>query len=105
MQYGQKIYAEAREQAYNARARRARGWARLVLWMAAAVFLMAVWQDRALAPPVHDGMTMLTEKVQYALENSDNARDFVKQAFSSPTGTSRQAEFDPITTWLLKWRN
>lgn len=105
MQYGHQTYAEAREQAYLVRARRARGWARLVLWVAAGVFLVAVWQDRALAPPVHDGMMMLTEKVRYALENSDSARDFIKQTFSSPTGTSREAEFDPITSWLLKWRN
>lgn len=103
--HSDQAYAQAREQAFKARAKRARRWARLITLALFTVFLTAVWQNRALAPPVHDGMVLITDKVQYALENSDSAREFVRQSLSSPSGTSRQSEFDPITTWLLKWRN
>ena len=99
-----QVLAEDRVLAFRARAKRARRYARLASYMIGALFLMATWQDRALAPPVHDGMVMIADKVSYALENSENAREFVKQTFSSPSGTSVQAEFDPITAWLLKWR-
>jgi len=99
-----QVRSEERMQAFRARAKRARRYARLASYMIGAFFLMATWQDRALAPPVHDGMVSIVDKVNYALENSDGARDFVKQTFSRPGGSSVQAEFDPITSWLLKWR-
>ena len=45
-----------REKNRAARAKKARGWARLVQLALCGAVLSAIWQDRALAPPVHDQM-------------------------------------------------
>ena len=105
MQYARQNIAEERQSAYTARSKKARRWARLVLWLVVGVFLTAVWQNRALAPQVHDGMVKVAGNVQYAMENTDDVRAYVHSVLSRPSGTSVQAEFDPITTWLIKWKN
>jgi len=103
MDYIQKAQERYTEKPHVGRSTRARRWARTVLALLIFTSLCAIWQDRALAPPVHDGMHGLASHVMYAVENSDDLRGFVKQTFSSPSGTSVQQEFDPITRWLLKW--
>lgn len=103
MDYIQKAQEKYREPTSAKRSTRARRWARTVLALLIFTSLFAIWQDRALAPPVHDGMHGMASHVMYAVENSDDLRGFVKQTFSSPSGSSMQQEFDPITRWLLKW--
>ena len=103
MDYARNALAADRARAFDARARKARGWARLVYAVLVAGFLYAAWQDRALAPPVHDGMQVVAAKISYAIENSDDLHNYVQQAFKGPSGTSAESKYDPVTRWLLKW--
>ena len=103
MDYIQKAQERYTETPHVGRSTRARRWARTVLGLLIFTSLYGIWQERALAPPVHDGMRSMVSHVTYAMENSDDIRGFVKQTFGSPSGTSVQQEFDPITRWLLKW--
>ncbi len=105
MQFSRQIIAQERQNAYVARSKKARGWARMVLWMATAVFLMAVWQDRSLAPQIHDGMVKVKGDVQYAMENTDEMRGYIQGMFSSPSASGSAAKYDPITSWLIKWKD
>ena len=105
MQYSRRFIAEERQRAYNARSQKAGGSVRMDFWLMGAPLLTAFWQDRNLAPPVHDGMRVVKSNVEYVIENSDEVRAYVRQAFSSPTGTSAQPKYDPITSWLLKWKD
>ena len=52
---------------YLARAGRARRWARVLMVVMLAAFLAAVWQTRAIAPPVHDAMHATAGDVRYWL--------------------------------------
>jgi len=99
-----EVRAREREEACHARSRYARGWIRVLSWALFAVFLTAAWQNRALAPPVHEGMKRVVAQAVMLLDNSENARAFVEQSLSGPAGSSIKPEFDPITAWLLKWR-
>ncbi|MEQ8293171.1 MAG: hypothetical protein RIA08_13285 [Roseovarius sp.] len=103
MDYIQKAQERYTEKPHVGRSTRARRWARTVFALLIFACLFGIWQERALAPPVHDGMHSMVDHVIYAMENSDDIRGFVKQTFGSPSGTSVQQEFDPITRWLLKW--
>ncbi|MEQ8898954.1 MAG: hypothetical protein RID23_17885 [Roseovarius sp.] len=103
MDYIQKAQDRYREKPFAKRSDRARRWARTVLALLIFVSLYGIWQDRALVPPVHDGMHKMASHVMYAVENSDDLRGFVKQTFGSPSASSAKQEFDPITRWLLKW--
>jgi len=97
--------AEARQAAYRARAQRVRGWARILMVCMLAWFLVAVWQTRAIAPPVHDLMQTAAGHARYAMDNTDKLRTRIRHALNPPSGTSVQAQHDPITSWLLKWTN
>ncbi|WP_422026761.1 hypothetical protein [Roseovarius sp.] len=103
MDYIRKAQDRHREEPAVKRSDWARRWARTVLALLIFTSLYGIWQDRALAPPVHDGMHRMAGHIMYAVEHSDDLRGFVKQTFSSPSGSSVQQEFDPITRWLLKW--
>ena len=105
MLYEQKLKSDEREGAYHHRAHRARYWARRVFWLAAFAALFGIWQDRALAPPVHDGMKRVAGNVVYAFENSDQVRAKLHSFFGGNGKTSLQQQYDPITRWLLKWKD
>lgn len=102
---GQDTQAEARVIAYAARARAARVWARRVILVLAAVYLVGVWQNRPLAPDVHDGMKTLAARAAHALDNTDEVRAYIRQALSRPSGTSAEPRHDAVTRWLLKWKD
>ncbi len=46
----------APEERQNPRRTRLRGWTRLLSFVLAGLCLTAIWQEKRLAPPVHDGM-------------------------------------------------
>ncbi|MEQ9674530.1 MAG: hypothetical protein RLO10_08710 [Roseovarius indicus] len=103
MDYIQKAQEKHQERPHAARAVRARRWSRRVFALLILVFLYAVWQDRALAPPIHDGMQKTVSLAAGFVENSGDIRSYVKQTFGSSSGTSVEQQYDPITRWLLKW--
>lgn len=95
---------DTRDIARKARAKRARIWARRVIMAMVVLGLFAIWQDRRLAPQVHDGMRSLAVFVQGSLDGQEKTSGWLKRALSSPTGaTSIQQKHDPVTRWLLKW--
>ncbi len=89
----------------KARARRARRWARLVFCAALALFLAAAWQERALAPPLHDGMRVLAGRMNAMLDGPEGLRFRLGQALARPSTTGSGSDLAPITAWLLQWRN
>lgn len=103
MDHARKAQAQDRERAFGARAARARGWARLAYAALVALFLFAAWQDRALAPPVHDGMKVTAARVVWTVENSDKARTWVRGLLHTPSGTSARPQHDPVTRFLLQF--
>ncbi|WP_397541356.1 hypothetical protein [Roseovarius salis] len=105
MEHVHEATAEARTTAYAARARAARVWARRVLLLLTAVYLFGVWQNRPLAPDIHDGMRTLAGRAVYVAENTDKVRAYIRQALTSPTGTSAEPRYNAITRWLLKWKD
>ncbi len=105
MDYVQDTKTDARQRAYVSRSSVANRWARKMLWFTALVWLFAVWQHRDLAPPVHDGMALISEVTVDLFNGADKARALLSQLFSSPSGTGGAPKFDPITQWLLDNRN
>ena len=106
MDYARNAIVTERVRACEARASRARGWARVAYALLVASFLFAAWQDRALAPPVHDGMKVVAERAVWAAGNTDEVRAWIKGVFDSPSGTtSVKSQYDPVTRFLLQWEN
>ncbi|MBZ0123286.1 MAG: hypothetical protein K8F31_05315 [Roseovarius sp.] len=103
MDYARKALAQDRERAFGARAARARGWARLAYAALVAMFLFAAWQDRALAPPVHDGMKVTAERIVWVTENTDEVRAYIRGLMRSPSGSSAKPQHDPVTRFLLQF--
>lgn len=104
MDHAREALAEDRARAFHTRAAKARGWARLAYALLVGVFLFAAWQDRRLAPPVHDGMQATAGRVARAAEHSDEVRAWLKGLFGGPSGSGAKSEYDPITRWLLQWQ-
>jgi len=44
------------EERTNARSNKLRGWTRMLSFVLVGLSLTAIWQEKRLAPPVHDGM-------------------------------------------------
>lgn len=103
MDYIQKAQEKHQERPHLARAVTARRWSRRVFALLIVVFLYAAWQDRALAPPIHDGMQKTVSLAADFVENSDDIRTYVKQTFGGTANHSVEQQYDPITRWLLKW--
>lgn len=61
----------AAEERHTARQRRIRGWARFLRFVLAGLCLGAIWQERALAPPVHDGMNKVADLAMTYIEDSE----------------------------------
>ena len=105
MDYVDAAKSEARSRAYAARSRYANRWARFMLWAVAGIGLYAVWHERGLAPPVHDGMVRVAEVTTLAFEDVETSRGFVRSLFSGSNGMAGQGQYNAITQWLLDNRN
>lgn len=103
MDHARKTLTKDRERAFDTRAARARGWARLTGAALVVLFMFAAWQDRALAPPVHDGMKVTVERVVWASQNSDEVRAWIRAHLSGPSGSSAKSQYDPVTRFLLQF--
>lgn len=67
----------------SARSDKARAYAR---WMKVALMclcLTAIWQEKRLAPPVHDGMQSLAGMAMNYVENSETLSEALKTAQKS----------------------
>ncbi|SLN51083.1 hypothetical protein ROA7450_02551 [Roseovarius albus] len=94
------------EQNYDrflARGKRARKWASLTMFVMTGAALTAIWQEKRLAPPVHDGMQVTAVKVLELIESSEGARSFVTAAVSKISDNSDRSG-SPVTAALLKLR-
>ena len=54
-----------------ARSAKARGYARWMMLCLMGLSLTAIWQDKRLAPPVHDGMSRVAGMAMGVIYNSD----------------------------------
>ena len=70
-------HAQSRADRFDRRARRARSLASLVMFALVGTSLTAIWQDRRLAPPVHDGMLVVQAKTAEMLEESGVAQTYL----------------------------
>ncbi len=86
---------------FVARGKRARKWASLIMFLMVGVALTAIWQEKRLAPPVHDGMQVAAVKVLQLIESSEGAKSFVTAAVSKISNNSDRSG-SPVTAALLK---
>ena len=86
------------------RSRSARKWSRLTFVCLLGACLAAIWQERALAPQVHDRMLVAAAWAGDLAEKSQGARASLL-AMSEFKGNGSQSQYDPITEALLKLRN
>jgi hypothetical protein len=84
-----------------ARARRARRWA----WMTSASLglcvLLAIWQERALAPGVHDALQGAVARAQSMIDGNETARAFLAR-FDGGVTVAKDSGLDPLTALLLR---
>jgi len=84
-----------------ARARRARRWA----WMTSASLglcvLLAIWQERALAPGVHDALQGAVARAQGMIDGNETARAFLTR-FDGGVTVAKDSGLDPLTALLLR---
>lgn len=84
-----------------ARARRARWWA----WMTGVTLgicaLVAIWQERALAPGVHDGLQGFVAQAQSVIDGNETARALLAR-FDGGVAVAKDAGLDPLTALLLR---
>ncbi|MHA7849437.1 hypothetical protein [Roseovarius sp.] len=92
-----------REDLYAARSHRAKrlaGWVKLALF---ACVLTAIWQEKALAPPVHDQMQDVAALASSALGGSQTVQSYLSMATTTLT-TMNDSETDPVSKLVLKLR-
>lgn len=99
-----RITQESRVERFQERSKAARKWSRLTLACLIGACLTAIWQERALAPLMHDRMQVAAGYATELLESSESTRASLL-AMSEFAGNGSQSEFGPITEALLKLRN
>lgn len=92
---------QQRQNAYQLRAEAAVRWARKILWFTFLLGLFAVWQNRDLAPPVHDGIYAVAGVTKDVWGGAHETRGAVQGFFKGSSGSTAQPEFNAVTRWLL----
>jgi hypothetical protein len=105
MDYIEASRSETRQRAYIFRSSVAERWGRKVLWFTAIVGFFAVWHERDLAPPVHDGMVFVSDVAVDIFNGAEETPGMLESMFNGPTGVEAQHEFNALTRWLLDNRN
>lgn len=100
------VNQDLRQERYKKRARKARNFARFLMFCLIFTSGVAIWQDRALAPPIHDkmqeGMALALEKI----EQSETASAYLTTITNYLGGTSANGQkFDPLGDALAKLKN
>ena len=96
---------EMRLERRAARNKRARRWARVSPYALGICCLTAIWQDRALAPAVHDGMIVVADATTTFIYESENSGFATAMSNFSGVGGLDASQFDPITDALLRMQN
>ncbi len=105
--YIERILADARQRAYVIRAKKAREYASTALVLLVAAWVVAIWQDRAIAPRTHDGMRAMAHSTYDLIENPGLAKAWLGSTFSG-SGLSHggpDSNLSPVTQVLLRLRN
>ena len=95
---------ELRLERRNARNVRARRWARLSAYAIGICCLTATWQERALAPAVHDGKVVAADAAVTFIYESEHSGFSTALSHFGSRGLNA-SEYDPITEALLRARN
>lgn len=96
---------EMRIERLAARNVRARRWARVATYALGICCLAATWQERAIAPAVHDGMVVVADAATTFIYESEHSG--FATAMSNFTGVDAldASQFAPITDALLRANN
>ena len=79
-----KIIAEAqKEERAAARSAKARKYARVLRLCLFGLILTAIWQEKRLAPPVHDGMQKVAAMAMEYIESSETLSEALAAAQKS----------------------
>ena len=101
MEYLKEAKYAARKQACVERSRKANRWARRMLWIAAGLGFFAVYQNRELAPPVHDGMFTGAAVSQDIWGGAHETRGAVQGLFAGGSDAGAAPKYNALTQWLL----
>lgn len=83
---------------------RLRPWIRATAVALVACLSAAIWQDRSLAPGLHDGMTGLAASARAVVDQSDGLRAALAQ-LTGGVNIAARSDVDPVTALLLKAGN
>lgn len=96
-----RIFVKSKEPKTVVRARRARRLARPTGAMLVACILVAIWQEPALAPAVHDGMQHVVVLAQDVTEGNDYVRAMLAR-LNGGVDVAGVPGVDPVTALLLR---
>ncbi|WP_297542285.1 hypothetical protein [Roseovarius sp.] len=63
--------------------------------------LLAIWQERALAPGVHDALQGAVARAQTMIDGNETARAFLAR-FDGGVTVAKDSGLDPLTALLLR---
>ncbi|MEM6375858.1 MAG: hypothetical protein AAF686_06415 [Pseudomonadota bacterium] len=87
------------------RVKKARRWARISTYSLGICCLAATWQERAIAPAVHDGMIVVADAATTFIYESENSGFATAMSNFTGGGGLDATKFDPITDALLRAGN
>lgn len=93
--------AQTSEMKSLARARRARWWAWMTGVSLGICALVAIWQERALAPGGHDGLQGVVARAQSVIDGNETARALLAR-LDGGVAVAKDAGLDPLTALLLR---
>lgn len=85
------VQESKKEVAIAARSARARKYARVMKFTLFVLILTAVWQDKRLAPPVHDGMQLIAGKAIEYIESNETLSEALDNAQKSYAAMKRDS--------------
>ncbi|MEL7013732.1 MAG: hypothetical protein AAFO72_10690 [Pseudomonadota bacterium] len=83
----------------------ARRWARVATYALGICCLAATWQERAIAPAVHDGMIVVADTATTFIYESENKGWATAMSNFTGLGGLDASQYDPITDALLRAQN
>ncbi|KJS44870.1 MAG: hypothetical protein VR71_04370 [Roseovarius sp. BRH_c41] len=97
-------FSDSAETKAAARARRAQRWAWLTGVSLLVCGVIAIWQEPALAPEVHDGLQGLVTLAQGVIDGNETVRAMLTR-LDGGVDLAKDAGLDPVTALLLRAQN
>lgn len=91
-----------REEIYDARARKARGWAWTVRLMLVVCVGVAIWQEPQIWPEAHATMQRGAETLAGMIDENDKVRGFFAGLTGERTGGSKQGYAEKLGEVLFR---